>query len=529
MADLSVTPVAQNIKPMPTMSLGEMVNFARGAQEYQRGGIQLGKEQQEEIERKRVIEFMSRPENFQSDGRIDINKLNAEIPKIAPLTGGDLIRKYSDLSTAQTQAERAISDMTTQQREVVASGLSALGYQGAKDPKVYSDFLDRVSQQYKNNPVMANLVSSFKTQLGMVSNPEMLPQLAISAGNQVMNPSTQQAAFAPKPGQVATGAGIYPSVVQPSVAGELPTQRVGEFPIATQQLGPGQRETIEGTDPMTNLPIVVTRSEDGTIIGRRLLSGTPRPEQLPGQYLPLPYGQAKPPQSIYGRPLASPQISEVRGLPPGETMETLNAANVVRTRALESAQQVPLQIFNNNEIVRLADEAITGRGAGTLANLTGGYAVFNAIGLGGGNATALNQLGHYMSLQTQSLAQSAGLGTDAARNIAAESTGTINWTPEAIQKTARVNRALTTATDLFNQGVQYEFQRSKGDPFSARRFQNEWSQAADINAIRAFDAMRNADTKGFREVVDSVGGLNSPGYNKLKDSIDRMKRLVGLQ
>jgi hypothetical protein len=27
MADLSVKPVAQEIKPMPTMSLGEMVNF----------------------------------------------------------------------------------------------------------------------------------------------------------------------------------------------------------------------------------------------------------------------------------------------------------------------------------------------------------------------------------------------------------------------------------------------------------------------------------------------------------------------
>ena len=48
MADFSVTPVAQNIKPMPTMSLGEMVNFARGAQSYQREGISLTLEQQQE-------------------------------------------------------------------------------------------------------------------------------------------------------------------------------------------------------------------------------------------------------------------------------------------------------------------------------------------------------------------------------------------------------------------------------------------------------------------------------------------------
>ena len=35
MADLSVTPVASQIKPVPNMSLADMVNLARGAQEYQ--------------------------------------------------------------------------------------------------------------------------------------------------------------------------------------------------------------------------------------------------------------------------------------------------------------------------------------------------------------------------------------------------------------------------------------------------------------------------------------------------------------
>ena len=35
MADLSVTPVGTSITPVKGMSLGEMMNFARGAQEYQ--------------------------------------------------------------------------------------------------------------------------------------------------------------------------------------------------------------------------------------------------------------------------------------------------------------------------------------------------------------------------------------------------------------------------------------------------------------------------------------------------------------
>jgi hypothetical protein len=241
------------------------------------------------------------------------------------------------------------------------------------------------------------------------------------------------------------------------------------------------------------------------------------------QAKPLPpQGQQQPGYSAPPLPGTTP-VARIR---PGETPQTVEAANAIRMGAANAATQVPNQTFNNNEIVKLADEALTGRGAGLLANLTGGYAVFNAVGLGGGNATALNQLGHYMSLQTASLAQSAGLGTDAARNIAAESTGTINWTPDAIKKTARVNRSLATATDLFNQGVQSAFAASKNDPLSARDFQNKWSQTVDINAVRLFDAMKNNDKDAIREVVTAAGGPQSPGYKRLVDNIGAMQKLI---
>ena len=544
MADLSVTPVASQIKPMPTMSLGEMVNLARGAQAYQQseqmnplllqqqrqvvdtGRIALTLEQQKEEERQRLIPFLQDPRNLQTDGRFDINKLNADILKLAPLTGQKFIQDFTQLSTLQTESDRAIQSLTNDERNVVASALGAAGRQGVKDRAQVYELLDDIQSQYPKSPTMRNLINSYKGQLRMAGANADLPSLLIGAANQVMSPAQQQEAFAPRASTVNTNAAIFPAVVQPSVVGEAPRQTVGEVPLATTQLGPGQYETIEGTDPMSNLPIVITRNRDGAIVGRRLLSGAPTPQQLPGQTLPTAIGREM--RSLY--PTSTlPQVTAVTPIPPGETTETLAAANQVRIKALESATQVPLQNFNNNEIIRLSDEALTGRGAGMLANLTGGYAVFNAVGLGGGNATALNQLGHYMALQTATLAQSAGLGTDAARNIAAETTGTVNWTPEAIKKTARVNRSLATATDLFNQGVQSAFDRSKGNPLSARDFQNKWSQTADINAIRLFDAMRNNDPDGFREVVDTVGGPRSPGFDRLKNKVEAIKRLVGMQ
>ena len=162
-------------------------------------------------------------------------------------------------------------------------------------------------------------------------------------------------------------------------------------------------------------------------------------------------------------------------------------------------------------------------------SLSGGYA---AIPWTSDNASNLNQLGHYMSLQTASLAQSSGLaGTDAARNIAGQMSGTTEWTPQAIKQTARVNRALSTATDLFNRGVDASFNRSK-NPFSATEFQQRWTQTLGndgINAIRLYDAMQNQDKEGIREVVTQVGGPNSPGYKTLVQKIQAMQRLVGGQ
>jgi hypothetical protein len=275
-------------------------------------------------------------------------------------------------------------------------------------------------------------------------------------------------------------------------------------------------------------------SYGGTISAGDLPPGTP----LPGQEQLTPTG-ATPvaPQPGMPQPVAQPITGQpgvqpvqptgglvpTTRLPSGETPQTLEAANNLRTSSMTAAQQVPLQTFNNNQIIKLADDVITGKGASFVGNLTGGYA---AIPFTSDNATNLNQLGHYMALQTASLANSSGLGgTDAARGIAGEISGTTSWTAPAIKQTARVNRALSTATDLFNQGVQNSFGKSN-DPFAARDFQNRWSQTVDINAVRLFDAIKNNDKDAIREVVTAAGGPNTPGYKRLTENIGKMQQLV---
>jgi hypothetical protein len=107
--------------------------------------------------------------------------------------------------------------------------------------------------------------------------------------------------------------------------------------------------------------------------------------------------------------------------------------------------------------------------------------------------------------------------------------GTTEWTPAAIKQTARVNRALSTGTELFAQGVENNFNRTK-NPFAASEFQQRWSQTLGndgINAIRLYDAIRSKDNEAIKEVVTQAGGANSPGYQGLVNKIAQMQKLIG--
>jgi len=376
-------------------------------------------------------------------------------------------------------------------------------------------------------------------------------QLAISGAQTLLPVATQETQFGPQPGTLNTGAQILPTVTRPSVAGQAPSIQVGQTPLATNQLGPGSRYVATGRVDMNNNPTALAYGPNGELLGEVTIPAGANPAQQPGgaaaNQMPTGVmgGNVQPQNNIQApgapvvgapmpRPIVAPQplpaaapANAPARMPAGETGATLEAAQNLRTTVRNAAAQAPVQQFNNNQIIKLADDVITGRGANFVGALSGGYA---AIPWSTDNATNLNQLGHYMAMQTSSLAQSSGLGgTDAGRAIAGQISGTTEWTAPAIKQTARVNRALTTGTELFNQGVDNAFNRTK-NPFSATEFQQRWTQtlgADGINAVRLYDAMRNNDKEAIREVVTQAGGPNSPGYQNLVRKIQDMQKLIG--
>ena len=553
--------ISLGVKPPQTMTLPQLLEAARGVQQYQyasevlplqaqqarqatrTGEINLGVAEEQEKERQVVKAFFSDPNNFQTNGRFDLEKVNAVLPKIAPLTGRTYMNEMTALVTAQAAGDEAKTKLDTGIRGIISSRLGVLGRVGITDKNAYVNELDLIAQQYPDNARVKTLVNSYKTQLrGVQDNDPTLPQLAIREAESLLSPEQATAAFSPKPATVSTGGGIQPVVTTPSVGGRAPrVEAVGQAIPMT--LGPQQRVVPTGrADPITNEPTAYVYAPDGRLLGEVPISSTGAGSSMIG-----PAGGAPAAPPAPAAPQVTPQMAPqgaggtardqlnaqfqgrtpgvVSRIPPGETAESMAKLVALREESNKLARTIPEQLFNYGEMIKLADQATTGRGAETIANLTGGFA---AVPFSGDMATDLQTLGHYMKNQTAVLANTSGMNTDAARSISEAQVGTTNWTGPAIKNTARVNRALARGSQMFNQGLERVIAQNQGNIFAARDYRNKWSDTLDINALRLYDAMESGDTEGLAVAARSLGGPDSERYKKAKAKIAELKALAGM-
>ena len=259
--------------PMPAvegpqvMSIGDMINTARAGQAYQqsqqmnplavqqqqqivaKGGIELSQQTQADRERRNLQEFFNNPDNFQTNGRVDIDKINKVVPTIAPYTGSEYITKYTNLGKAQTEAIGAKQNLTQDQRAMIAQRFSILGRLGVDKVEPYLNEMDLMKKENPDNPDLNRLLDSYKTiwQTQMKSGPD-LPGKAIAGAQTLLTPAQQQSQFAPS---ISTQDGRT-VVTTPSVGAKQPTAEIGtagglqqggpkELPTAGSEIAPGMR------------------------------------------------------------------------------------------------------------------------------------------------------------------------------------------------------------------------------------------------------------------------------------------------
>jgi hypothetical protein len=461
-------PVALGIKPPQVMTLGDMVNIARGAQAYQQAEqanpLALQKAQMEIDQAQKMNPLaVSRSETELEKARIDALKAgygldDTEHSSFAKILGGfayDPRLKPENIKKNPSAVMDVIHEMKA---EGVASGIR-------------NKRLDTVIA-----PAMAKAMQ----------DPSSVPQYLLNMMTKGMTSAEQRSAGLEKVEVTPTGQVIR---VSPTTYGEK-TQVTFEKPKGEAPAN----ETIE-TDTFGNKAIV-KRDTSGKIISSR----------------PVPSGE---------------QGAGFQSLPPGETPDSVAKARAQQLAVQNAASTVQTSQFNNNKIVQLADKALVGAGAEALSKLGGGYAALPYTS----DATQNRQiLGHQLALETANLSASAGLsGTDAARGLAEKMSGTTDWTPDAIKSTARMNRALSTGTDMLNRGMTMAVQKANNNPIAARDFQNKWStQEQLLPTLQFIDALRNAkdDPVGAKTMIDSVGGYGSKGYKEMLQRAGNLNNLI---
>jgi hypothetical protein len=483
--------IADNPQGNPINQMNGMLGVARGIQGVQSNAIELQKANQLNQDRVALQQFTSNPDNWQTNGKIDMDKINKVVPQIAPLAGPDYVARMTTLGTAQTQATEAKTNLTTQQRGIYASAIGALGYAGIKDPSVYSQVIGKIKDQYSDNPDMVKLGSSYQTTLGMAEPGDNVPKTAIQASQALMAPASQQAALAPSAQMLNVGGETKPVIVQPAVGGNQPSITVpGSQPNAPIQ------NTLPPTAQKINPETGATEYIGSTGKG----SG---PVQTS-----LGAGQQQAFTSLVSQPLAANDY-------------LVNSS--------------PL-LHNNVDSIdaALKEGDIT---TGTAGPLTA--KVLSAFGVASDTAeqraSAYDLLGKRLAQNAQQLAQGFGPNTNAGLEQTTKGWGTEKYNHTAIETLNKQVGALITLKDGYAKGVQIAGQIG---PKAIQQFDTQFGANSNIADSLFLTSANRGDLKGMQEAASEVGYktpqgqqfnpklfLQSPQYQLMRHRLSNLNQL----
>jgi len=518
-------PVFTNYPTTQPMQLSDMLGDLSTLQQYKQQQqlmpIQLEKAQ---LDIQKAREFNPLEISLKKLEELKARETNpSEIQRLQSLSRQQLGTEQPTITSAEEAAAQAkigtkakLYELNTKQSDEMLSGFGALladprihiAHKGEDQKNAAHDAILDMKKNLENKGIDAKTVDAYTNKLTDIAlhKPHLLPQTLKNIVN--MGANTQQfSQLNATPTGVSTGS--YQNLVPTSQF-----QQNKPIQAFKQEISPNQRYVPTGRVDPEGSPTVNVYAADGTLLGEQVIPAGVNPQaNAPSNQPPIPAGA---PKGIMPQSNAPVRL-------PYETSETISAARNVQAQSNKAALGVNQTQFNNNQIIKLADQTLTGTGAQALAKLGGGYA---AIPFTTNETDNLQKLGHFMALETANLATSSGLGTDAARNLASQVSGTTEWTKDAIKSTARINRALSTSTDLFNQGLNKSIASARNNPLAGREFTNKWASLADVNTIRLMDAVRNKDNDEIKTIVDSLGGPNSDGYKKFLLKAGSLNNLV---
>lgn len=441
MADFSMN--VNYAKPQTT-SLGDMVNMASGIQNFQQAQqmnpLALEKAQienqvlrQKNDERVKLQEFTSNPENWQTNGRIDMDKINKVIPKIAPLTGSDVISSLSGLHKSQTEADRAKQELTQSERTLIGNVDHSLGLMGVNDPKQVIKAYQGLIANNPDNAALQRMVNAKIDLLNKAQPGQHIVKDLLAESASLLSIPQQRAEFAPRVSLTNTGSELKETLTTPmSPTGQAPNIRMtGAAEPLT--IGPGQQQIATEGNPY------------GLPVGTAYIPPSPATRQQ----APMVTGLA-------------PQIASTLGA-------NTTVANEDWQRTYNEAKEAQPRIAIFQNIKKLAPEAFTGVG-GERKKLAAG--ILNAAGIDA--YTAENTATDELAKNTRLLALAGG-NTDAARALAEIANPSNKMTLAAIKE---VSDQMIGAERLREKRAEYLAQ-FRNDPVKYQEKAQLFNQVAD--------------------------------------------------
>lgn len=513
--------------PQPQQtSLGDMVNMASGIQNYQQtqqlNPLALEKAQienqvlkQKNDERLRVQEFIQNPENWQTNGIMDIKKIN-KVAEIAPLTGPGIIKEFTGLHTDQSNATKARQDLTEQQRTKVGNIKSALGFAGVNDPqqviKAYEGFINRSP----DDPEIHKLLNAeIKILQQAKAGPHINQDLLTEAG-MGLSQETQRTTFAQKPGLASVGGGTAETVTTPAgIGGQAPSTKFTGA-VEPNILGPNIVE-LNGIKYVAMPAKVPGGQPTLTPLGAE---GVTPPNAAQGNAPQINAPQVNAPQvaqrkSVVVEDMPVPQ----GGIPQLNTFQqarlelgnTLIKDSVVAANAAKEGEETSRQVKNYMS-------AAAGSAPGQMLRKAGQWVAGDP---------QLEILSKNLADQQLRNMQIMGARTDAASSDVKAASGKADLTREGLQAIVDRTDASNTAVTAFQKGLKRYTDQGLNGIVHANKFQEAWADNYDVRVFKAMNIMNSNMSQAQKQMEQQklLKGLTDAQLKDLQEKATNIERL----
>jgi len=518
MADLSMN--VNYAKPQTT-SLGDMVNMASGIQNFQQAQqmnpLALEKAQienqvlrQTNDERLKMQEFIQNPDNWQTDGIMDLKKIN-RLGEIAPLTGPARIKELTGLHTDQSNASKARQDLNEQQRAKVANIKTTLGFAKVDDPqqviKAYQGFIDRSP----NDPDINKLLNAEIKILQKSSAGPHITKDLLTEASMALPQAEQRTAFGQKASLSSVGGGTGEVLETPQgPGGEAPTKK---FTGAVQPnvVGP-QIVELNGIKYYLYPPQQQGGQPTLTRVGVEGEANVPQ-VNAPQTNAPQTNLQQRPPLIVEDMPVPKggiPQLNTFQQarLESGTNLikQSVDAANAA-TEGEETSRQV--QKFMN---------ATAGSAPGQFLRKAGKWVAGDP---------QLEQLAKNLAdLHLRNL-KIMGAKTDQGDADVKAAGANVDLTREGLQGIMERTNASNTAVKAFQKGLKRYTDQGLNGIVHADKFKEAWGDNYDVRVMKAMNIDRSNMSKVQKDLERQklIRGLSDAQLEDLQNKTNNIVRL----